>query len=73
MSNKSYINPTPLSLMAKIVKLSNINIIEQFASDNNLTPKQKKELYEKLLKPNHYYPIVVQKKNKEKLQCIGIN
>ena len=73
MSNKNYVNPTPLSLMAKIIKLSNIDIIEQFAHNNNLSPKQKKELYEKLLKPNYYYPTVVQKKNKEKLQCIGIN
>ena len=67
MSNK-YTNPTPISLMAKIIKLSNISILEEYVVLKNLSPKQKKKLYEEMLKPNHYYPTVVQKKNKEELQ-----
>ena len=72
-TNKKYINPTPISLTGKILKLTNIQIIENYCETNNISPKQKKEIYDRLLKPNNYYPTVIQKKNKEKLQCIGIN
>ena len=72
MSNKKYINPTAISLLAKMVKLSNISILEEYSVIKMLSAKQKEILFEKMLKPNNYYPIVIQTKNKEKLQCIGI-
>ena len=72
MSNKAYINPTPISLLAKMVKLSNVSILEEYSVIKKLSSKEKKILFKKMLKPNYYYPTVIQTKNKEKLQCIGI-
>ena len=62
MSNKKYINPTPISLLAKMIKLSNVSILEAYSVSNNLSPKQKESLFKKMLKPNIYYPTVIQKK-----------
>ena len=73
MSQNKYINPSPLSLIAKINKLSNIDIIEEYCVLHNISEKKKVKLNEQMLKINHFYPTVVQKKNKEKLQCLIVD
>lgn len=72
MSQNKYINPSPLALLSKINKLSNIDIINDYCLINNLSEKKKLKLKEQMLKINYFYPTVVQKKNKEKLQCLVI-
>ena len=68
----NYNNPSALSLMAKMIKLSNKDIINDFVEDNNLSDTKTNNIKREYLKINHYYPTVIQNKNKEYLQCIGL-
>ena len=66
---KHYTNPTPLYLIAQIIKKQNISLIENYCKSNNLSNKKQTEMIDNYIKLNHYYPNVVQKQNREILQC----
>ena len=74
MSNnkQNYINPSILSLVSRIVKKQNIELIEAYGLENNLTPKEIQHLKTNYIKLNHIYPNVIQKKNREYLQTLLI-
>ena len=65
---KSYQNPHPLSIIAKIIKKENIKIINIIASENNLDDLEKQKLLEIFIKPNFYTPYIVKSETKEHLQ-----
>ena len=65
----NYKNPYAINIISKIIMNQNKLLIEKHAKDNNLNEKVTQELLDKFIKPNYYCPSIVQKKNKEKLQC----
>lgn len=69
----NYKNPFPISILAKIIKNQNKLYLENYAKEKNLNEKDIIELLDNFLKPNYYCPSIVQKKNREKLQCKNIN
>jgi len=71
MSNK-YINPSSLSLIAKMIKIQNTELIDNYGIKNNLNDSEIITLKTRLIKLNHIYPNVVQKKNREYLQTLLI-
>jgi hypothetical protein len=74
MSNnkQKYINPSILSLVSRIVKKQNIELIDAYGLENNLSPKEIQSLKTNYIKLNHIYPNVVQRKNREYLQTLLI-
>ena len=70
--NVKYTNLTPLTLFSKIIKQQNINYIDNYCSKNNISDKIKLQLIEHFIKPNYYYPSVVQKKDRERQQVLSI-
>jgi hypothetical protein len=74
MSNKklNYVNPSIITLMSRMVKYQNNELLERFGQNYNYTNKQIDDLKKKYIKLNHIYPNVVQKKNREYLQCLLI-
>jgi len=74
MSNnkQKYINPSILSLVSRIVKKQNIELIESYGLEHNLSPKDIEKLKINYIKLNHIYPNVVQRKNREYLQTLLI-
>ena len=71
MSNK-YINPSSLSLIAKMIKIQNTELIDNYGIEHNLNGAEITNLKNKLIKLNHIYPNVIQKKNREYLQTLLI-
>ena len=69
---QKYKNPTPLSMISKIIRNQNKDIIKKFVLENNLSEKYISILEKEFLKPNYYFPTIVQKKNKEKLQLLAM-
>jgi hypothetical protein len=66
----SYKNPTPLYLVSQAFKMKLEDSIKVFVKENNLDEKFIKILCTEFVKMNNYYPKVVQKKNREKLQLV---
>ena len=71
MSSK-YINPSSLSLISKMIKIQNTELIDNYGIKNNLNDSEIITLKTRLIKLNHIYPNVVQKKNREYLQTLLI-
>ena len=71
MSNK-YINPSSLSLIAKMIKKQNSDLLDNYGIKNNLNENDITTLKHQLIKLNHIYPNVIQKKNREYLQTLLI-
>jgi hypothetical protein len=71
MSSK-YINPSSLSLISKMIKIQNTELIENYGVKHNLNDIEITNLKNKLIKLNHIYPNVIQKKNREYLQTLLI-
>jgi len=67
-----YKNPSAFSLVSKIIKHQNTIFIDNYCKTNNLNINAKEDLMKSCIKPNYYCPTVVQKKNREKLQCSNI-
>ena len=67
--SKTYNNPSPLYLIAQIIKKQNEKLIENYCKDKKMLPKETEQLKKEFIKVNHYYPNVVQKQNRETLQC----
>jgi len=67
-SGSNYSNPPPISIVAKIFRENNIQIIREYVKKNNLDKKYIEILTREILKNNDCYPKIVQKKSKEKLQ-----
>jgi len=67
-----YINPSALALIARMVRKQNTQLLEEYGSRNSLSPKEITNLKNGLIKLNHIYPNVVQKKNREHLQTLLI-
>jgi hypothetical protein len=74
MSNnkQKYINPSILSLVSRIVKKQNIELIDKYGTEHNLSPKEIQNLKTNYIKLNHIYPNVIQRKNREYLQTLLI-
>jgi hypothetical protein len=66
--NNSYNNPSSLSIVSKLIKKENINIINKISKENGLNNYEKQSLIDKYIKPNFYTPYVVNSETKEKLQ-----
>ena len=74
MSNnkQKYNNPSILSLVSRIVKKQNIELIDSYGLANNLSSKEIQHLKTNYIKLNHIYPNVIQRKNREYLQTLLI-
>ena len=74
MSNnkQKYSNPSILSLVSRIVKKQNNELIDDYGMKHNLSPKEIENLKTNYIKLNHIYPNVVQRKNREYLQTLLI-
>ena len=74
MSNnkQNYNNPSILTLVSRIVKKQNNELIESYGLKHNLSPKEIQRLKTTYIKLNHIYPNVVQRKNREYLQTLLI-
>ena len=74
MSNnkQNYNNPSILTLVSRIVKKQNNEIIESYGLEHKLSPKEIDHLKKTYIKLNHIYPNVVQRKNREYLQTLLI-
>ena len=66
----SYKNPTPLYIVSQAFKMKLEDNIKEFVKETNLDEKFIAILCEEFVKMNCYYPKIVQKKNREKLQLI---
>ena len=74
MSNnkQNYKNPSILTLVSRIVKKQNIELIQSYGIKNNLSQKDIEKLKNNYIKLNHIYPNVVQRKKREYLQTLLI-
>ena len=50
--NNSYNNPSSLSIVSKLIKKENINIINKISKENGLNNYEKQSLIDKYIKPN---------------------
>ena len=66
----TYKNPTPLYLVSQAFKMKLEDNIKEFVKENNLDEKFIAILCKEYVKMNNYYPKIVQKKNREKLQLV---
>jgi hypothetical protein len=67
-----YTNPSALALIARMVRKQNTQLLDDYGLRHSLSPKELKSLKKDLIKLNHVYPNVVQKKNREYLQLLLI-
>ena len=67
-----YKNPSTLHLISKFIKNQNVELLEEYARDNDLTNEELIKLKKKYLKLNYLYPTIVQSKSKEYLQTFII-
>jgi hypothetical protein len=73
LNNKQkYSNPSILSLVSRMVKKQNNELIDNYGMKHNLSPKEIENLKINYIKLNHIYPNVVQRKNREFLQTLLI-
>lgn len=72
MSKNNYINPSALTLISRMIKIQNTELIEKIGKEHYLSLNEIEELKRRLIKLNHIYPNVVQKKNREYLQTLLI-
>ena len=72
MSKNNYINPSALTLISRLIKNQNTALIEKIGQEHDLSLNEIEELKRRLIKLNHIYPNVVQKKNREYLQTLLI-
>lgn len=74
MSNnkQKYNNPSVLTLISRIVKKQNNELIDDYGMEHNLSPKEIENLKKNYIKLNHIYPNVIQRKNREYLQTLLI-
>ena len=68
--NNEYINPSAINLISKYIKSQNKTLLNSLCDKYELNESQTTKIIEKLNKP--YYPNIVQKKNREYLQCLVI-
>ena len=52
-----------------MIKKQNEKLIENYCKDKKMSTKEIEQLKKEFIKVNHYYPNVVQKQNRETLQC----
>ena len=70
--NINYTNLTPLTLFSQIIKHQNTRYIDDYCNKNNISDEIKLQLIDNFIKPNYYYPSVVQKKDRERQQVLSI-
>lgn len=68
--NNKYTNPTAINLISKFIKSQNSVLLKELCDNNNIDNPKKEKIINNLNK--NYYPIIVQKKNREYLQCLLI-
>jgi hypothetical protein len=67
-----YTNPSSLALISRMVRKQNTQLLDDYGLRHSLSPKEIISLKKELIKLNHVYPNVVQKKNREYLQTLLI-
>jgi hypothetical protein len=67
-----YNNPSALALIGRYVRKQNTQLLDDYGEKHYLSPKQLTNIKTELIKLNHIYPNVVQKKNREYLQLLLI-
>jgi len=67
-----YTNPSALALIARMVRKQNNQLLDDYGLRNSFSTKELIALKKDLIKLNHVYPNVVQKKNREYLQLLLI-
>ena len=68
----NYKSPPPINIIINYLKEQNIDLITRFIIENNYDKKYIDILINKFILIGNYTPEIVQKKNKERLQCINI-
>ena len=68
-----YNNPSALALIGRYVRKQNTQLLDDYGEKHSLSSKQLTNIKTELIKLNHIYPNVVQKKNREYLQLLLIN
>ena len=71
-NKQTYSNPSILTLVSRMVKMQNIELINKYGRINDLSPKTIQKLKTNHIKLNHIYPNVIQRKNREYLQTLLI-
>ena len=67
---ENYKSPPSICLIMEYLKIKNKLLIKEFLTENNYDEKYYDILIKKFLLLSNYSPTIVQKKKKEKLQCI---
>ena len=57
-----YTNPSALALIARMVRKQNTQLLDEYGARNSFSPKEIIALKKDLIKLNHVFPNVVQKK-----------
>ena len=65
-----YNNPTALYIVSQLFKKKQIYFIKNYVKENHLDEDLIETLIKQHIKMNLYYPIIVQKNNREKLQLV---
>ena len=69
----NYKSPEPLGIVSSAIREQNKDLIIDFVKSNNLPIKYIDILTDNFVKPNYYCPQIVQKKEREKQQVLGLN
>tara|TARA_E500000178_G_C16515027_1_gene527501 strand:- start:26 stop:253 length:228 start_codon:yes stop_codon:yes gene_type:complete len=73
MEAKNYKNPRPITLIGKIIKKQNIDLINKICIYKELSDEKKQELLDNFIKVNYYVPSTILDSNKESLQKFFID
>lgn len=68
MDNKNYKNPSNISLVSKMIKKQNIDLINKICDMYNFSEEKRDLLLNKFIKVNYYCPRIILDSNKERLQ-----
>lgn len=73
MDDQTYKNPSAITLISRMIKKQNQNLINSIADIMNLDDETKEELLEEFIKINYYCPSIILDSNKEHLQKIFVD
>jgi hypothetical protein len=73
MDEQSYKNPTAITLVSRIIKKQNIELINQLCDSMKVSDNIREELLNEFIKINYYCPHTILDSNKELLQKFFVN
>jgi len=68
MSENNYKNPSAITLISRIIKLQNTELIDKISEKYKLSSEVEHELKTKFIKVNYYCPNIILDSHKEGLQ-----